>query len=314
MKTENKKIIVLGCPGSGKSTFSKRLHALTQVPLYHLDQIWWKPDRTNISRDEFDERLKEILDKDEWIIDGSYSRTYEPRIRACDTIIILDLDEEVCMEGIRKRVGIVRSDIPWTEEELDPELLKQVKKYKSEDRVKLMDLLKKYPDRKVIMFKTREEAEAYLDSLSDHSFFSLREKPELKEAAAEWFHQKWGVEKEAYLECMDTYLDQETEYGWYLCTEGDRIISGLGVIDNDFHDRKDLSPNICAVYTEKEYRGMGIAGRLLNLAVEDLRAKGITPVYLVTDHKGFYERYGWEFFCMVQGDGEPDQSRLYIHR
>ncbi len=101
---------------------------------------------------------------------------------------------------------------------------------------------------------------------------------------------------------------------WYLCLHGDRIIGGLGVIENDFHDRKDLAPNICAVYTEKGFRGQGVAGNLLKLAVEDMRAKGITPVYLVTDHIGFYERYGWEFLCMVQGDGEPDQTRMYIHR
>ena len=113
---------------------------------------------------------------------------------------------------------------------------------------------------------------------------------------------------------MESYLAHRTEYGWYLCLDGERITGGLGVIDNDFHDCKDLAPNVCAVYTEEEYRGRGIAGRLLGMAVEDLRAKGITPVYLLTDHVGFYERYGWEFFCMAQGEGEPAPSRVYIHR
>ena len=145
-------------------------------------------------------------------------------------------------------------------------------------------------------------------------FLTLRDKPELKEEAAEWFSSKWSVPKEAYLECMDAYLNHQTELGWYLCVDGDKIISGLGVIENDFHNRKDLSPNVCAVYTEKECRGQGIAGLLLNMAVEDLKAKGITPVYLVTNHVGFYERYGWEFFCMVQGDGEPYLSRMYISK
>ena len=96
--------------------------------------------------------------------------------------------------------------------------------------------------------------------------------------------------------------------------DGERIVGGLGVIENDFHDRRDLTPNICAVYTEEDHRGRGIAGRLLNMAVEDLRAKGVSPVYLLTDHTGFYERCGWEFLCMVQGDGEPELSRMYIHR
>ena len=95
---------------------------------------------------------------------------------------------------------------------------------------------------------------------------------------------------------------------------GNQIVGGLGVIENDFHDRKDLTPNICAVFTEENFRSQGIAGSLLNMAVEDLRSKGVSPVYLVTDHTDFYERYGWEFLCMVQGDGELDMTRMYIHR
>ena len=150
--------------------------------------------------------------------------------------------------------------------------------------------------------------------MSNYQYLTLREKPELKNTAAQWFHSKWGVPTDAYLECMDSYLSGETEYGWFLCMDGSQIIGGLGVIENDFHDRKDLTPNVCAVYTDAEYRCQGIAGRLLNMAVEDLRAKGISPAYLVTDHTGFYERYGWEFLCMVQGDGEPDMTRMYIHR
>ena len=122
--------------------------------------------------------------------------------------------------------------------------------------------------------------------MEKYAYITLRERPELKNAAADWFHQKWGVPMEAYLECMEAYLSQKTEYGWYLCLDGDKIVGGF----------------------------KGIGGHLLNMAVEDLRSKGISPVYLVTDHTGFYERYGWEFLCMVQGDGEPDMTRMYIHR
>ena len=150
--------------------------------------------------------------------------------------------------------------------------------------------------------------------MSEYKYITLREEPASKDAAASWFHSKWGVPKEAYLECMDAYLQKETEYGWYLCMDGEKIVAGMGVIENDFHDRKDLTPNVCAVYTEEEYRGKGIAGNLLNMVVDDMKEKGITPIYLVTDHTGFYERYGWEFLCMVQGDDEPDMTRMYIHR
>ena len=147
-----------------------------------------------------------------------------------------------------------------------------------------------------------------------YNYITLRQLPEIKNRAANWFHEKWGVPEEAYLECMDAYMNHETEYGWYLCLNQNEIIGGLGVIENDFHDRKNLTPNVCAVYTEEKYRCQKIAGNLLNMAVEDLRINGISPVYLVTDHTGYYERYGWEFYCMVQGDGEPDLTRMYIHR
>ena len=145
-------------------------------------------------------------------------------------------------------------------------------------------------------------------------YLTLRERPELLFPAAAWFHDKWGVPEEAYLECMTAYLDGRSEYGWYLCLEGGRIVGGLGVIENDFHDRPDLAPNVCAVYVEEDRRRRGIAGKLLELAVEDLRGKGISPVYLLTAHVGFYERYGSEFFTTAQGDGEERPSRLYIHR
>ena len=147
-----------------------------------------------------------------------------------------------------------------------------------------------------------------------YQFIRLREQPELKENAASWFSSKWRVPKEAYLECMNAYLNQETELGWYLCLYNDQIIGGLGVIDNDFHERTDLTPNVCAVYTEEDYRNHKIAGTLLNKAVEDLRSKGISPVYLVTNHVGFYEKYGWEFYCEVQCEGDDYLSRMYIHR
>ena len=150
--------------------------------------------------------------------------------------------------------------------------------------------------------------------MSDFVYVTLRERPELLDTAADWFHAKWDVPKEAYLACMTSYLKNETEFGWYLCLNGKQIIGGLGVIENDFHNRKDLSPNVCAVYTEEAFRGQGIAGRLLTMVVNDMKSKGISPLYLVTDHIGFYERYGWQFLCMVQGDGEPNLSRMYIHR
>lgn len=150
--------------------------------------------------------------------------------------------------------------------------------------------------------------------MNDFKYISLKDMPSIKDRAAEWFHDKWNVPKDDYLKCMEAFLNGKTNYGWFLCLDENKIVGGLGVIDNDFHNRKDLSPNICAVYTEEAYRNRGIAGKLLNTAVEDCRQKGISPVYLVTNHIGFYERYGWEFICMVRCDNEPNMSRMYIQK
>ncbi|MBE6934711.1 MAG: GNAT family N-acetyltransferase [Ruminococcaceae bacterium] len=143
----------------------------------------------------------------------------------------------------------------------------------------------------------------------------LRENPGEKERMAQWFHEKWGIPLEAYLDSMNECLSKpEGVPQWYAAVENGQIVGGLGVIENDFHDRKDLAPNVCAVYVEETYRCRGIAGELLNFVCEDMGTMGIAPLYLLTDHTGFYERYGWEFFCMAQGDGEPEPARMYIHK
>ena len=146
-----------------------------------------------------------------------------------------------------------------------------------------------------------------------YEIIRLVDRPELKERAAQWFHEKWGIPLEAYLESMEDCLTMENAVPqWYLAMEGNQIIGGMGVIENDFHDRKDLAPNVCAVYTEEQKRGQGVAGALLNTVCTDMKERGIDTLYLLTDHTSFYERYGWEFLCMVQGDGEPELSRMYV--
>lgn len=148
-----------------------------------------------------------------------------------------------------------------------------------------------------------------------YGIIRLTDKPEIKEQAAQWFHEKWGIPLEEYAESMDECLSENKPIPqWYVAMEQNRIIGGLGVIENDFHDRKDLAPNVCAVYTEKDRRCEGVAGALLDYVCADMKEKGIDTLYLITDHTSFYERYGWEFLCMVQGDGEPEMTRMYIHR
>lgn len=143
----------------------------------------------------------------------------------------------------------------------------------------------------------------------------LREHPEMTETASRWFHEKWGIPQEAYRESMEQCIQKNGPVPqWYLVMAGEKIVGGLGVIENDFHDRTDLSPNVCAVYVEESYRKLGIAGMMLDYVCGDFREMGIETLYLLTDHDSFYERYGWEFYCMAQGDGEEEMSRMYIHR
>ena len=159
------RVAIIGCPGSGKSMFARKLHEKTGLPLVHLDNIWWKPDRTHITREAFDERVSAILRTDAWIIDGHYSRTIETRIRACDTVIFLDYDEQTCMDGVAARVGQARPDMPWTERTLDPELVALVRGFSAKQRPEILEILDRYPDKDIHIFRARAEADRWLEQL-----------------------------------------------------------------------------------------------------------------------------------------------------
>ena len=161
-----KKIIVIGCPGSGKTTFAEKLRDKTGLTLFHLDAIWHKADRTHISREEFDERLGELLALESWIIDGNYSRTVKRRIEASDTVFLFDLPTEACLDGALSRLGKVRRDMPWTDNELDSELKAQIERFATENLPEIYALLEGYRDGKtIVVFKSREEADEFISSL-----------------------------------------------------------------------------------------------------------------------------------------------------
>lgn len=145
--------MVIGCPGSGKSTFSRTLHKLTGIPLFHLDMMYWNSDRTTVDKAVFREQLSNTLQKDEWIIDGNYGSTMELRLQACDTVIFLDYSLNVCLDGIKERRGKARTDMPWIENEEDAEFIEFIKNYNSQSRPKVMELLDKYSqkDRKSVV-------------------------------------------------------------------------------------------------------------------------------------------------------------------
>ena len=161
-----KRAVVIGCSGSGKSVFSRKLLDVTGLTLYYLDMIWHKPDGTNISREEFDEKLRSIISRDSWIIDGNYQRTLETRIKACDTVFLFDLPTETCIEGALSRIGKKREDMPWFENELDPQFRQWIESFRENRLPEIYKLLEKYKNgRQIVVFRTREQADKFIEKL-----------------------------------------------------------------------------------------------------------------------------------------------------
>ncbi len=161
------RVMVIGCPGSGKSTLSVELSRITGLPLYHLDMMYWNADRTTVDKAVFRQRLEQVLEEDRWIIDGNYGSTIERRLAACDTVIFLDYPTEVCLDGIRSRRGKPRQDMPWVEgeNEEDTEFIRFVTDYNTVNRPVISELLNNNPTKNIIILKSRSESEAFLNSI-----------------------------------------------------------------------------------------------------------------------------------------------------
>ena len=160
-----KKVIVIGCPGSGKSTFARALHEITKIPLFYLDMLYWNADKTTVDKAVFRKRLSKVLQKDEWIIDGNYNSTMELRMQACDTVIFLDYSTEVCLSGVRERRGKSRPDMPWVELEEDAEFMEYIRLFNADSRPRVVALLSQYANKEIHIFKNRLEADDFLQSV-----------------------------------------------------------------------------------------------------------------------------------------------------
>ena len=160
------RIVIIGCPGAGKSTFARKLAAKTGLPLHYLDMIWHQADRTVIGREEFDRELDKLLIEDEWIIDGNYARTLPKRLAHCDTVFFFDLPLEVCVEGAKSRLGKERVDMPWVDDEMDPEFLQWIIDFPRDVVPEIERHLKNF-DKTIIRFQSREEAYEFIETFQD---------------------------------------------------------------------------------------------------------------------------------------------------
>ncbi len=162
-----KKIMIIGSPGSGKSTFARKLRDKSGLPLFYLDMIKHKPDRTEILREEFNIKLAEIIKLPEWIIDGNYQRTLEVRMEEADTIILFDLPTEVCLDGAKARIGTKREDLPWTETEetFEGEFKQWIEDFSEKQLPEIYSLLEKYRDKEIVVFRSREDADVFISLL-----------------------------------------------------------------------------------------------------------------------------------------------------
>lgn len=165
-----KRIMIIGCPGSGKSTLSKQLAVKLKLPLVHLDQMYWKSNWQPISNEMFDELLLHEVQKDEWIIDGNYSRTISMRLEKCDTIIYLDYHRITCLLGVLKRVikgyGKTREDMGENcPERLDADFLKYVWTFNQSRREEYLRLLSCQKDKRVIILRYRRDGAKFIRSL-----------------------------------------------------------------------------------------------------------------------------------------------------
>ena len=165
-----RRILVIGCPGSGNSRLSEILGEKLGLPVVHLDQLWWKPGWQNVSVEEFDEQLDTVLEREKWIIDGNFSRTMPLRLRYCDTIIYLDYSRWECLLGMTQRVldsyGKVRPDMAeGCPERFDWEFVKYIWNFNRDNRVRNSTWIAQAKHAKAIVLKNRKEARAFLESI-----------------------------------------------------------------------------------------------------------------------------------------------------
>lgn len=288
------KVLVIGCPGAGKSTFARRLQGLTGLPLYYLDRLWHKPDRTNVTREAFDRGLAQWLARPAWILDGNYSRTLPQRLEACDTVFFLDFPLEVCLAGVENRRGVQRPDMPWVEEELDAEFLQYILDFGQAQLPAIRAMLEPYRGRRQILtFRSRAGADAWLNALA----VTLRPyRPEDCPALAALFYETVHTVNAAHYTPaqLDAWApacgpdlaawDKSFRAHRTLVAELDGRLAGFGDLD-------PAAGYLDRLYVHKDLQGRGVATALCN-ALEEAAAGPVVTHASVTA-RPFFARRGY---------------------
>ena len=288
------KVLVIGCPGAGKSTFARRLRDSTGLPLYYLDRLWHKPDRTNVTREAFDRGLAQWLARPAWILDGNYSRTLPQRLEACDTVFFLDFPLDVCLAGVENRRGVQRPDMPWVEEELDAEFLQYILDFGQAQMPAIRAMLEPYRGRRQILtFRSRAGADAWLNALA----VTLRPyRPEDCPALAALFYETVHTVNAAHYTPaqLDAWApacgpdlaawDKSFRAHRTLVAELDGRLAGFGDID-------PAAGYLDRLYVHKDLQGRGVATALCN-ALEEAAAGPVVTHASVTA-RPFFARRGY---------------------
>jgi adenylate kinase family enzyme len=164
---QSKRILVLGCCGSGKSTFARRLGDLTGIPVVHLDKLFWKPGWVQSTREEFYPVIEDALRADEWIMDGNYSGSLSLRLGRCDQVFWFGLPRLICLWGVMSRFlknrGKQRPDMGSAcPEKIDWEFIKYTWNFEKNQGANNRRLVRE-SGKPVVTFRSRREAKRYLE-------------------------------------------------------------------------------------------------------------------------------------------------------
>ena len=308
------KILVIGCSGAGKSTFARRLRDRTGLPLYYLDRLWHKPDRTNVTQEAFDRGLAQWLALPAWILDGNYSRTLPQQLEACDTVFFLDFPLEVCLAGVENRRGVQRPDMPWVEEELNAEFLQYILDFGRDQLPIVTALLERYRGRrKIITFHSRAEADNYLNALA----VTLRPyRPEDCPALAHLFYET------VHTVCAADYTPAQLE-AWAPGSGPDlaawdasfqahtTLVAEIGGRLAGFGDLDPAAGYLDRLYVRREFQRRGVASALCDALEQASRARPLTT-HASRTARPFFEKRGYRVLRPQQVERRGQQLENFV--